>query len=214
MVAEMSEQKCHEWLLYNDRIYTWRCMVFGKEYWLAVGFCPTCGAKLEIDGSTTAMVPAVTPEAVRETRLWGLLERVAGSKYIQPEDCNALVTLGLVSQDELTDAGRTILSLLTGGLAGDDTRMVPRAKLEWLAAALNHCANSQDSCVGCVMHPEWDGVGDVPDKACFGGIVSIIHAALSAIIAAQPQPAAELVQVAAVAVQMIEHIDAKDANHD
>ena len=67
----MSEEACyHEWDTHcADGVPKW--LLAGD--WMREGYCPTCGTRLNADGTVTPMVPAVTNEAVRETFFFGNL---------------------------------------------------------------------------------------------------------------------------------------------
>lgn len=66
----MSEQAtCHE-----RKKFVWIVHFGGADYAIGEGHCMGCGTKLLPDGTTQAMVPAVTPEAVAATRLWQVAE--------------------------------------------------------------------------------------------------------------------------------------------
>ena len=85
------------------------------------GYCPTCGTRLNADGTEQAMVPAVTSEAVRETRLWRVLHG-SYDKGMVDYLTGSAVALGLirivrddgyrVREVELTSEGRVILAAL------------------------------------------------------------------------------------------------------
>ena len=65
----MSEQGCHAFTG-----VVWECSAPEGDLVLCpAGYCPTCGTKLLADGTEQAMVQAVTPEAVKATKLWELL---------------------------------------------------------------------------------------------------------------------------------------------
>jgi len=85
----------------------WR---IGPCSYIAEGYCPTCGTRLLADGTGQAMVPAVTSEEVRATKIVRLLEclhegDLPDSDETRAEfgDIVALAEWGLVSVHGLGD---------------------------------------------------------------------------------------------------------------
>lgn len=93
----MTEQvTCHE---FTGVI--WQCSTTESDLVLCPeGYCPTCGTKLLADGTTQAMVPAVTPDAVKATWLFRLLDYAAKHNPFDPEKVTHLDVFG----DEMPEA--------------------------------------------------------------------------------------------------------------
>lgn len=112
------QRKCHEWTLdlsSPDGDGEWIVYLGGIACASpAYKHCPTCGTKLNADGTEQALVAAVAPEAVRATWFFAYLSDVGQNTHIDENRWDDLVGLGLAHDGppDITDQGRVILAAL------------------------------------------------------------------------------------------------------
>lgn len=82
---------CHRW---DDEDGLWDVYYEVSTLTFVEGYCTECGTKLLPDGTTQAMVPAVTPEAVKATWLFRLLDYAAKHNPFDPEKVTHLDVFG------------------------------------------------------------------------------------------------------------------------
>lgn len=151
----MSEQAtCHE-----RKKFVWIVHFGGADYAIGEGHCMGCGTKLLPDGTTQAMVPAVTPEAVAATRLWQVAELCklhqldARCADVPEATWEAVHQLGWLDDDgETTEEFATIHAALQQAREPGAVRALPE-KWRSEAAEREAKATKSDSFGGEAGHP-------------------------------------------------------------